>query len=334
LGDLDVILGVPIEFEKSILQILYIGMTDDSRPHLRLLGALDVLLTERNVTRAAARLNLSQSATSGVLLRLRELFRDPLLVRAGREFVLTPKAAELLPSLKGILTDVDQLFGQQVAFNPSRVQRVFRIAASDAVAQMLLPQVIQRLSREAPSITLKVSAADFEVPEKQLGDGSLDMVLGHYADLPLNLRSSTLYTSKLVAIARADHPTIQSRLTARQFTSASHVIIFPHTTALEDELRRIFEAARQPFNRLASVQFLSFAVAIVASTNAVALLSEPIAKQYAKSHAIQVLNLPRSFHLPEVPVRALWHERTQHDPACAWLREMLRSCAFSAPADQ
>lgn len=302
-------------------------MADARRRHLRLVGALDALLSERNVTRAAARLNLSQSATSGTLAQLRAVFNDPLLVRVGRDLELTPRAQAMLPMVREALAGVDLLFGTQTPFLPRELKRQFRVAVSDAVAQLLIPEAIERLAREAPGVTLKISAAGFEVPERQLGNGTLDLVIGHYGQVPPHLRAMTLYESRLVAVVRAGHPAISAPMTMPQFLQASQVVIFPHSTALEEGLRQVFTASARPFRLAASVQQLFLALAIVERTDALALVTEPMARLYAKTHAIQVLELPKRLKLPDVRVQAIWHERAHHDQACAWLRGLLQEGA-------
>lgn len=318
-----------VQSEKLISQLAGIGMPDERRHHLRLLGALDALLSERNVTRAATRLHLSQSAVSGTLAQLRMLFNDPLLVRVGRELELTARAQEMLPMVRDALAGVDRLFGTQPAFVPGALNRQFRIAVSDTVGQLFVPAVVQRLAQHAPGVTLKVSAAGSEVPEKLLGNGSLDLAISHYEDVPADLRAITLYESRLVAVARASHPSIRDRITMRQFVRAPHVTVFPHSAALEAALRQVFSSA--PFKLAASVQQLSVALAIVERTDALALVSEPMARLYAKTYAIRVLELPKAIPLPKVRVRAIWHERTQYDQACIWLREVLRECVSAVP---
>jgi DNA-binding transcriptional LysR family regulator len=307
-------------------------MVDDRRQHLRLLGALDALLSERNVTRAAVRLHLSQSATSGILAQLREAFGDPLLVRVGRELVLTARAQQLLPQLRAALASVDQLFGAQQALVPEQLARQFTLAASDAAGQLLLPALAQRLSVLAPAVTLKISAAGAEVPDKPLGRGALDIVISHFDELPADLRAVTLYEHRLVAVVRAAHPWIQGRLTLRQFLETPQVTIFPHALSLQSALRRLFSEQRTPFRLAASVQQLSVALAMVEQIDALALVTEPMARWFARAHAVQVLPLPRQVQLPRVRVQAIWHERSQHDPACAWLRAVLMEVARQADA--
>lgn len=303
-------------------------MNRQNRPQrMRLLVALDALLTERNVTRAAERLHLSQPATSSALARLRELLDDPLLVRSGRQMVLTPRAAELLPGLKDVLTRVDRLIGRQRDFAPAGLSRRFTIAVSDSVGQILMPAVVERLRREAPGVALRLSAAPPLVPERELGSGALDMVVAHHEAIPEGLRSSTLYVHRLVAVVRRDHPHIRSRLGLRQFVTAPHVVVFPHAASIDDEMRRVFGRAGQAFEQMAATQSPAAAAAIVARTNGLALLNEPVARLYADAFGLRVLALPAGIEVPAVAVRAIWHERSQHDSASAWLREVLRECA-------
>lgn len=294
---------------------------------LRLLVALDALLTERNVTRAAERLHLSQPATSSALARLRELLGDPLLVRSGRQMVLTPRAAELLPGLKDVLLRFDQLIGGKRDFVPYSLSRRFTIAVSDSVGQLLMPAVVERLRREAPGVALRLSAAPPLVPERELASGTLDMVVAHHEAIPEGLGSSTLYVHRLVAVVRRDHPRIRSRLGLNQFVTTPHVVVFPHAASIDDEMRRVFGRAKQPFEQIAAAQSPSVAAAIVARTDGLALLNEPIARLYADAFGLRVLALPVGIQVPTVAVRAIWHERTQHDFASAWLREVLRECA-------
>ena len=301
-------------------------MTDMPRNRLRSLAALDALLSERNVTRAAARLHLSQPATSGALAQLRALFNDPLLVRNGREMVLTARASELLPMAREALAKVDLLFGSKGRFSPADVRRLFRVAVSDSVGQLLMPALVERLARDAPGVTLRVSAAGSEVPGKLLGNGALDMAIAHYESIPADLRALTLYEHKLVAVVRRTHPLIRRKLTLQQFVATPQVAVFPHSASLEDELRRVFGAARRPFVLAASVQHLSTAAAIVARTDALALMTEPVAMLYSGVFDIKRVPLPAELALPAVPVRAIWHERTQHDPASGWLRQVLGEC--------
>jgi DNA-binding transcriptional LysR family regulator len=295
---------------------------------LRLLAVLDALLSERHVTRAAARLHLSQPATSSALAQLRAIYQDPLLVRDGRSLVLTPRAAQLLPDVRAALAAAGRVFAPVEAFDAAKLQRRFHLAVSDAVGQVLMPMVMRRLTAEAPGVALRLSAAPAEVPASMLADPALDMVVAHVGRVDAGLRSTTLARLPLVAVARCGHPAFRGRrMTLAQFIAQQHVVVFPHEAAVEDALRPVYQRARKPFRLLASAQSLAVVAAIVAETDAIALMSEPLARRYCAQGQLQVLRLPAELRLPPVPVRALWHERSQADPAHAWMRALVKECA-------
>lgn len=282
---------------------------DASRHHLKLLGALEALLSEGSVTAAARRLHLSQPATSALLAQLRRQFNDPLLVRAGRRLVLTPRAVALQPLLTEALVAVDRLFGEASDFDPGRLVRRFRLAVSDPVGQLLMPALLSRVVTEAPGVTLQIVASGHEVPMQALAGGTLDLAIAHFESIAPDLRGSALYERPLVAVCRRQHPRIHGRLSVRQFVASQHVSIIPHAFALEEALRRTFIEAGRPYRLLASLQPIGAALAIVAATDALALVTEPIARRHADALALQVLKLPPALDLPPVVVRALWQDR-------------------------
>lgn len=301
-----------------------------SRQPLRALRLLEALLDERNVTRAAERLHLSQPAASAALAEWRALFKDPLLVRQGRELVPSNRALELQPRLGEAIASLERLLGGDDPLNPAAIDRQFRVAVSDAVGQTLMPPLIADLARVAPGLKLRISSADAQLPEAALGRGALDLVVAHHDTIAPDLRATTLAAHRLVAIVRRGHPAASGRMTARRFADIAQVTIFPHAAALDDALTRIYEAARRPFRLLASTQDLSAAAAIVARTDGLALVSEPMAVVHARTWDLETLALPAAFALPPVVVRAVWHERAQNDAVAAWLRSRLRALARPA----
>lgn len=300
---------------------------DTRRQPLRLLASLDVLLTEKSVTRAADRLSLSQPAMSAALKQLRELLGDPLLVKQGRDYVLTHRAAQLQPEISAALTQVDQLFARSSAFDPTKVSRQFRLDMSDAAGVHLAPTLVARMARWAPRISLRIGAAQIQVPVETLARGDLEMVVGHYSDLPPDLRTATLYSSPLVAVTRATHPATASGMTLKVFLRLPHVTIVPHAIEVAEGLREVFERERRPIQLLAAVQNASVAAAVVAASDAVVLLSQHAAEAHAKAHGLCVHALPPEIVLPSIKVRMVWHERSHDDPGCRWLREQLAAAA-------
>lgn len=319
-----VIVGITLESVKSIPRIEIIQiMNSVSSRHLRLLSVLQALLDEQSVSGAARRLHLSQPAVSTALGQLRELLGDPLLVRSGREMLPTQRAMDLLPDLQAATHAAARVFANRAAVNPGEARRRFRIAVSDAVGQVLVPRLVRRLREQAPGLTLRLSAAPVDLPDAALADASLDLVIAHYDRASPGLRSTTLVRHPLVVVARAGHPSIPGRLTLPRFVAQPQVTIFPHSAGIQEALQAAFAAHKRQIQVMASVQSISVAAGIVAQTDAIALVSAPVAHLYAGVWDLQVLTVPSGLKLPPVPVRAFWHERSQSDALAGWLRRQL-----------
>lgn len=310
---------------KSILQMSTIAALNARHRDLRLLAVLDVLLQERHVSRAAARLHLSQPATSAALARLRTLYRDPLLVKQGTALVLTPRAEQLQPQVRATMAAVERVFAAPAEFEPAALRRQFHLAVSDAVGQTLIPAALRRLARAAPGVTLRLSAAPAELSESWLAQHGIDLAVTHVGRLPASLRATTLARHRLVLVARTGHPLLRRRPALHVFMEQPQVVIFPHEVEVERALRSVFERHRRPFRLLATVQQRSVAAAIVARTDAVTLLSEPVARLHGAAFGLQSHPPPPELSLPLIHVRAVWLERVHGDPAIAWLRQVLKS---------
>lgn len=302
-------------------------MTNARTRNLRLLAVLDAVLSERHVSRAAQRLHLSQPAISSALAQLRAFYGDPLLVRHGRELLLTPFGRELLPEVRAAMTAAHRVFDARRAFEPATLERHFHIAVSDAVGQTLVPEVVGRLAREAPRVTVRLSAAPSEPSEAHFVDHRVDIVVSQTGRTAASLRTMTLAQHPLVVVARDGHPALRRGITMRRLAQQQHLVIVPHDAAIEQALRTAYKREKLEFRLLASVQQMSAAAAIVARTDAVALLSAPLADLYAPAFALRVHALPAELSALRVAVRALWHERDHTDPAAAWLRGLFKDCA-------
>lgn len=294
-----------------------------ARQHLALLGVLDALLTERSVTRAADKLHLTQPAMSNALARLRDLLNDPLLVREGQTMVLTPKAVSISTKVREIVAQANALLDDANAFDPQRAVRTFTLAVSDTVGQLLVPELVATLADEAPNVSLRVIANPSQIPIDALADGTIDLVAAHHAQIPERLHASKLYDAQLTIIARKNHPQIKSSISLDQFLSAPHVVIFPHALSLDVELQRVFQENGKPFHLFASVQQVSVAAHIVGRTDAIALFPRRLAKSYAESLGLKVLDLPKGTELPLAGVYQVWHERAHNDSGHKWLRKRM-----------
>jgi DNA-binding transcriptional LysR family regulator len=295
---------------------------------LNLLVALDALLAERSVSRAAGRLHLSQPATSAVLARLRELFGDPLLLRTSGGMQPTPRAQELATPLRQVLSEINRLVQPLSAFDPARASLTFTLSASDYVEYALLPALVDHLERKAPGARLAVKPIDFLQMAKQLEAGDVDVCITALRNAPPSTHARTLYTEPLVCVVRKNHPDVGERLTLEQFCRLGHLATLPSgggTFAGQTD-EALAAVGRRRKVRLTVPHFL-MVPEIVARTDMIAVLPERLARGYAKK--LSIFDAP--LKLGGLTIAAIWHERTHHDPAQVWLRQALIDLTGKAP---
>jgi DNA-binding transcriptional LysR family regulator len=291
---------------------------------LNLLVALDALLAERNVTRAAARLHLSQSATSAALARLREAFGDPLLLRTSGGMLPTLRGASLAAPVRQVLAEIERMVSTASSFDPRTAAETFRIAASDYVEFAILPQLVDHLEVHAPSCRLAVRAMDFTTVGQQLEAGEVDLAVLALQNAPPDLRSRPLYTERFVCVVRRDHPAAAraapaGRMPLETFCALDHVLVSPRGAAFTAQTDEGLAAIGRRRNvRLAVPHFL-LVPEILARTDMIAVLPERLARGYASRLA--VMELP--IDIPAFSIAAVWHERSHRGPPQAWLREAL-----------
>lgn len=296
---------------------------------LNLLFALDALLAERNVTRAAARLHLSQSAMSAALARLRQAFGDPLLVRTARGMLPTARGGELAVPVRQVLEEVERLLRAGTRFDPRAAEETFRIAASDYVEFAILPQLVDYLEYHAPACRLAVRAMDFTTVGHQLERGDVDLAVLNVLAAPPGVRSRPLYTERFVCVVRADHPVVERRaarnaamtepLELEDFCALDHVLVSPRGASFTAQADEVLAAAGRRRNVRLSVPHFLLVPEILARSDMIAVLPERLARGYPTRLA--VMEMP--IEMPPFTIAAVWHERSHRDPAQAWLREAL-----------
>jgi DNA-binding transcriptional LysR family regulator len=299
---------------------------------LNLLLVLEALLEERNVTRAAARVGLSQPATSSALSRLRAALRDPLFRRTAAGMSPTPRAMELAGPVRMALAQIRSALSESPGFVPSASARSFRIGMTDYAEYVFLGHLLSQISRDAPEVQILVRRLDriFIPPESDLQDASLDAAIGFFPNVntlaPVT-RSLDLYSEKNVCIARNGHPILRGSLTLRRFAAAGHVGVF-----YRNEVRGLVDSALASHGlrrklRATTPHFLS-AAKVVAESNLIAVVPAGLAARFRKLLPLDVRNVP--LHLPPLHMRLLWHERVTSDAGHQWLRTLITS-QFSPP---
>ncbi|MFY4257152.1 LysR family transcriptional regulator [Achromobacter xylosoxidans] len=294
-----------------------------SRPDLNLLLTLDVLLTECNVARAARRLHLSPSAMSRALARLRDTTGDPLLVRAGRGLVPTPRAQELREQVSRLVQEAHGVLRPAELLDPSRLSRHFTLRTSDGFVEYFGPALIALAQREAPGVRLRF----VQKPDKDsapLRDGSVDLETGVIgaASSP-EIRTRALFRDRFIGVVRAGHPLARGKVTAARYAAGQHVLV--SRRGLDkgpiDEGLRALGLARD------------IAVIVAGFSDALSLArGSDLIASVPERHTGNLRAGMHSFALPvEVPaltVSMLWHPRMDADPAHRWLRECVRQvCA-------
>jgi DNA-binding transcriptional LysR family regulator len=296
---------------------------------LNLLLALDALLSESHVTRAARAVGLSQSAMSHALARLREKLDDPLLVRTPRGMEQTARARALAAPLRAALLELDRAIAPASPFDPGRARHTFLLGVSDYEELTLVRPLLRRLAQEAPGIDLVLRPSPPTQWEVMLARGELDLVSrpAPVSDAPEgSYFQRLLVKDRFVVVARKGNPHTAGRLTLRRYVEAPHALVAPGGTprGLVDDL-----LAERGLARRIAVSVPHFLVAphFVAESDLLLTLAERVARTYAPLLDLELHPLPLS--LPGFAIHAVWHARLQHDPAQRYLRELLFQVARS-----
>jgi len=294
---------------------------------LNLLVALDALLAERSVSRAALRLHLSQPATSALLARLRELFGDPLLLRSARGMLPTPRAMELLGPIRQVLDQVDAIVKPRAAFDAASAIYTFTLSASDYVEYALLPMLADYLEHKAPGVRLQVRPLDLQLVAKQMETGEVDLCITGLQNALPGLHVRPLYRERMVSVVRRNHPEIGASLTLDQFCSLEHIQVWVRGSGFNTRIDEALAAlGRKRHARLAVPHFL-LVPEMVARSNMISALPERLARGYAKQ--LRILEPP--VQIEGFTVGEMWHARNELDTAQRWLREVLLELAQDPP---
>jgi len=293
------------------------------KPDFNLLIALDVLLTEGSVARAAKRLQLSPSAMSRTLARLRETTGDPLLVRAGRGLVLTPRAVQLRQKAGLLVQDVEAVLRPREKLDLVKLVRTFTLRTSEGFAESFGPYLLARIGKEAPGVTLRFAQkTDWE--SRGLRDGTVDLETGLIAtSTSPEIRMQALFRDRWIGVVRKGHALAKGKVTAARYTAAGHVSVsrLPAASGPVDEA---WEGADTNRNIVTVVAGFATAIALARTSDLVA--SVPEVHTAALREGMVSFALP--FAMKEISVSMLWHPRLDADIAHRWLRGCLQAaCA-------
>lgn len=291
---------------------------------LNLLVALHALLQERNVTRAAARVGLSQPAMSRALGRLRDLLQDPLLVREGARMRATPRAEALQGRVQALMRGVQEVLQGAQGFDPATDRRTFTLASNDYCGAVVLPALVRRLQRSAPHVNLRVRALVQDTPVQGLASGALDAALGTFVDQAPGLERRTVFEDGFVCVVRKDHPVIRGRLTLKRYAEASHILV---SAPGEGPGMADVALAAHGLSRRVAVRVPHFLVApgLVGESDHLLTLAGRLAERATVQGGLRIMRPP--LELPRFTVELLWHPRVQADPAIQWFLKQIMEVA-------
>src|SRR5215471_6408548 len=281
---------------------------------LNLFLVLHAVLEERSTTRAAARLNVTQSAVSNALARLRLLLDDPLVVRQGRGIVPTPRAEQLAPLLKEA-TDRLSLAIERRGFIATETTRTLIIALSDNYQASEVPHIARVFAVHMPQATLRVVSADYLAATDGLASGDIDVAFSPEQALQPGMRSAALFEEQGALIVRRDHPRVRSRMTRELFNELPHIdvhVVLGHPGAGHRVAQRGWERAHVRRRVVLTVPYFIIAAMAAAETDCVAALPSRMTDL-----CVRLLPLKRvqaMFPLPRMNTVMVWHERTNEDP--------------------
>ncbi|WP_245775662.1 LysR family transcriptional regulator [Saccharopolyspora flava] len=289
---------------------------------LNLLAALDALLSEQSVTRAAERMRTSPAAMSRTLSRIRRILGDPVLVRAGQGMVPTPRALELRDEVRAVVAASTALLTRGSPADPASLVRTFTVQTSDLLLVSTAAPLLESLNSEAPGVTLRFAPESTE-GTNSLRDGLVDVEVGVLDHLDPETRTAELASTELVGAVRPAHPLTDAPVTPERFAAADHISASRRGRSwgpVDDALAEI------GLRRRVSVVLPrhASALALARDSDLVCLTTEAAARGFG------LRTFPVPLRLPPITIGMAWHPRNEADPAHRWLRDRIRETFLRA----
>jgi LysR family nod box-dependent transcriptional activator len=297
---------------------------------LNLLRSLDALLSERSVTRAADRVCVSQPTMSGSLQRLREYFEDQLLIRVGREMELTPLARSLTTSVRDVLQSIQSTLDIKPSFDPATAKRTFSMSMSDYAAVMLMPLVLERLSKEAPYISCSIEPLSHQYFDRlSSGDADFSVAAGNWrlfsTDEPgSEIKSELLFSDTFVCIVSKNHPAVDAQITLEDYKRLPHILVRlgPGVESLIEHAWKIEELDLKIAATMGSFFTSAF---MLLGTPLIATVQKRLAELVATSLPLKILPCPVA--VPALHESISWHVRHEFDPGHQYMRAVFADAA-------
>ncbi|WP_375749793.1 LysR family transcriptional regulator [Vibrio sp. HN007] len=291
---------------------------------LNLIPIFVAIMEERNLSRAAERLGISQPAVSKALKRLRDIYNDPIVNRNASGVEPTPFSLDIYPAMSAALTNFNSTLSSSRNFDPMTAHRVFTIAAINAVSYSFIPDLIEFLQKSAPNISLEVHPLFTEDLESDLRMQRYDLVIGKPVN-NISIRSEFLFPAELVVICSKDHPRLNDgNITKEQFLTEEHLVVSAWESRKSildsediDELNK-----RNAVHRVAGpIELMS----IVGRTELIALSTKEMAELFSEQFNVRAIDSP--FKESTVDIHMMWHPSRNTEPSHLWFRNEIKKLA-------
>ena len=299
---------------------------DISRMDLNLLFVFEAVMQERSVTRAAQRLNVSQSTISHALNRLRTVLKDELFIRGSGEMRPTPRAVALSTAVIPTLTHIRAALAP-TEFNPVKAQRTFQIAMTDYFATLHLNELVNVVRVRAPNVDLRIKLNVLQQAWAMLDKQEADLIVGMIDQPPDRFATELLYEDGVSVVMSPDNPLGRKPLTLESYAAAKHVYIpvdgiMPTHTGRIDRLLEIKGLVRR---HVLTVSQFALAPPIIAETDYIMSIPRRVGEMCGSRYKLRVLDCP--VELPPQPTRVVWHPQLGNDGANRWMIEVLHEIA-------
>jgi DNA-binding transcriptional LysR family regulator len=296
---------------------------------LNLLVYLDVLLRERNVTKAAAQLNITQPAMSNGLKRLRNLLNDPILVRTSEGMLPTETALRMQEPVRQILYSVEEMVQPSREFDVASSDRVMRIMASDYAASTLVPRLLKQLKQQAPNVALDIMTPS-DISFHDVENGKVDLAINRFEKLPQSFHQKKLWEDNFSCLVHKDHPLVQTN-NLESYLASEHVWVSKTGFGVgvgmnSDDVQKlgwVDEAlGKLGHKRNIRVFTRNYHVAMhLARQGLIATLPTQAATLYKDDDELVILSPP--FHIPPLELTMIWSPLLQHDAGHRWFRQLI-----------
>lgn len=306
-----------------------------SKIDLNLLIYLDVLLREKNVTRAASQLNITQPAMSNGLKRLRLLFNDPILVRTSDGMVPTERSRTLAPAIRKILLELEETLQGEEKFNEGISQRVFRIMASDYAASTLLPRLLKKVNKVAPNVTIDIMTPS-DVTFHDVEAGKIDMAINRFEELPQSFHQKTVWRDSFSCLLNANNP-ISNEFNLDTYLASKHVWVSKTGFGVgvgmnPNDVQKLgwVDEALAKIGKKRDIKVFTrnynVAIQLAYEDDLVATLPSKAAMLHKKDASYTIIDPP--FNIPDIELKMIWSPLLHHDASHIWFRKLVVEAAL------